>query len=295
MDMVESTFCPEEETKIHRAVSRDGTGIAGRFHGQGPPLVLLPAGPGDSLLCWQYVLPYLSKRFTCYLMDTRGRGLSAEHHDHSRESLVQDIIAFSESIGQPVGLVEWGDCLWAPAAAQSNPAIVAVAAYDPGVNEAMGGEDVTRLMEVVERVAQAVEKDRLEEAARIVIEGIPIYTAEELAEGTPLDFWMEASSNIPVFLREEQQAGESEGHDPTDPSILTRIKIPVLLLNGAKSHPFFRDSVDYLARHLADSRVVMIAEAAHFGPHTRPEDIAKELNRFFTEVFKADDNNRISG
>ena len=294
MNMVGLTSGSNEETKIHHAVSRDGTGIAGRFHGQGPPLVLLPAGPGDSRLCWQYVLPYLSKQFTCYLMDTRGRGLSAEHHDHSRESLVQDIIAFAESIGQPVGLVELGDCLWSLAAAQSNPAIASVAAYDPGVDEAMSGEDARRLMEVVERVAQAVEKDRLEEAARIVIEGIPIYTPEELAEGTPLNFWMEASSNIPLFLR-EQQAGEPEGHDLTDPSILTRIKIPVLLMNGARSHPFFRDSVDYLARHLADSRVAMVAEAGHFGPHTRPEAIAKELNRFFAEVFEAGDNDRISG
>lgn len=149
----------------------------------------------------------------------------------------------------------------------------------------MSDEDAACYMDVFESMAQAAEKGMLKEAARIMAEGIPICTAKELAEGTPLNFWIEASSNIPAFIQQEQQAGESEGHGLTDSSILTKIKIPVLLLNGTKSHLFFRDSVNYLAKHLADPRVVMITGAGHFGPHTRPEAIVKELKRFFTEIF----------
>jgi len=35
-----------------------------------------------------------------------GRGLSANHPDHSPKRLVEDITAFVDSIGEPVGLVE---------------------------------------------------------------------------------------------------------------------------------------------------------------------------------------------
>jgi len=101
----------EDFNQIYRAVSDDGTEIVGRVTGQGPPLVLLPAGPGDSITTWRFLLPFLSDHFTCYLVDTRGRGLSAHSNDHSPERLVQDIKAFIKSIGKPVGLLEWGSTL----------------------------------------------------------------------------------------------------------------------------------------------------------------------------------------
>lgn len=80
-----------QEDRIQRVVSTDGTEIAARVEGQGPPLILLPAGPGDSETSWRPLLPLLSERFTCYLMDTRGRGASTNHPDHSPERLVEDV------------------------------------------------------------------------------------------------------------------------------------------------------------------------------------------------------------
>ena len=97
------------EERTHRAVSSDGTEIVGRVHGHGPPLVLLPGGPGDSETTWRFLLPLLREHFTCYAMDTRGRGLSVDHPDHSPERLADDIVAFAESIGEPVGLVSAGN------------------------------------------------------------------------------------------------------------------------------------------------------------------------------------------
>ncbi len=58
----------------HRATSADGTVIAGRVAGTGPPLLLLPAGPGDAETSWGRLAPHLQDRFTCHLVDTRGRG-----------------------------------------------------------------------------------------------------------------------------------------------------------------------------------------------------------------------------
>lgn len=50
--------------RIHRAVSDDGTTIAGHVRGQGPPLVLVHGVLADSDLDWGPSLPFLTDRFT---------------------------------------------------------------------------------------------------------------------------------------------------------------------------------------------------------------------------------------
>ena len=59
--------------RIHRAVSADGTEIAGRVQGHGPPLILVHGAYGDGEIAWKALLPYLTDRYTCYLPSTRGR------------------------------------------------------------------------------------------------------------------------------------------------------------------------------------------------------------------------------
>jgi pimeloyl-ACP methyl ester carboxylesterase len=270
------------DQRIHRAVSADGTQIAARLHGSGPPLVLLPAGPGDSETSWGKLMPFLSQRFTCYLMNTRGRGLSADYPDHSPQRLVEDVVSFAESIGEPAGLVGWGDALWARVAAEGTSAVSAVAAYEPGADEVMSKELGARLAEVLAHVGDLVAEGRLVQAARTFIDGSNIiYTDEELAGGTPWAFWEAAAPNIPIFLQEEQQAAASGQPGPTDPSVLSRITVPVLLLHGSESRPWFADSIRHIAGHVAEPRIRLIAGAGHFGPHTEPEAVASELIRFF--------------
>jgi len=272
-----------DEHQIHRAVSADGIKIAARVEGHGPSLVLLPAGPGNSEISWGLLLPFLSAHFTCFLLDTRGRGLSEDHPDHSPERLVEDVVAITESIGGPVGMVGWGNGLWARVAAAKTESIGAIAAYEPGANEVMSKETNTRLHEAFSRVADLATAGRLPDAARTFIEHSDVlYTAEELAGGAPGDFWDAAAPGLPVFLREQQLAVESEHPGPTDPSVLARITMPVLLLRGSESTPWFADSVRHVARHLAAPRLRVIPGAGHFGPYTAPEPVANELLRFFT-------------
>jgi pimeloyl-ACP methyl ester carboxylesterase len=79
--------------RIHKATSDDGTEVAAKVVGEGPALVFLPAGPGTSEASWRYVVPHLSASFTCYLVDTRGRGLSAAAEDQRPQRLCDDIVA----------------------------------------------------------------------------------------------------------------------------------------------------------------------------------------------------------
>src|SRR5215211_1407321 len=126
------------DERIHRAVSADGTEIAGRVQGQGPPLVLVHGAYGDGEIAWRSLLPYLTDRFTCYLPSTRGRGLSGDNTDHSPPRLVEDVTAFVDSLGERVCLVGWsGGGAWVLGAAANSGFVAAMTAYEPGVVSVM--------------------------------------------------------------------------------------------------------------------------------------------------------------
>ena len=66
-------------------------------------------------------------------MSTRGRGLSSDNTDHSRERQFEDVAAFVESIGEPVGLFGHSSgAIWALGGAALSPASVrGLAVYEP--------------------------------------------------------------------------------------------------------------------------------------------------------------------
>ncbi|WP_321112575.1 alpha/beta fold hydrolase [Halorussus salinisoli] len=270
------------EMELHRAVSDDGTEIVGRVHGQGPPLVLVPGALGDGETVWESLLPLLTDRFTCYAMSTRGRGLSGHSTDLSIERLVQDINSFVESFDEPVGLMGWSSgALLSLATAENTDAVSAVAAYEPPVFEVMSEDVSARMMDTIGRVGEAAEEDRLVDAARAWIEFVA--NDDELADAAELDFFEALAPNVPIQLQEFEQVLESEGTSPTDPSELTKISVPVLLLQGTQSmpDPWFIDSANHVAEHVADIHVREIADAGHLGPVLKPEAVADELGRFF--------------
>lgn len=269
------------DMRIHRATSKDGTELAARVEGQGPPLVLLPAGPGDSETSWSALLPYVKERFTCYLMDTRGRGLSANHPDHSPDRLMEDVRSFIDSIGEPVRLLEWGTSLWARVAAESGDGITAIAAYEPGVNEVMPEGLASRLGPTFERVGALLAEGKLVEAARAFVENSDVLYVPAEREKVVPDFWVTAAPNLPVFMQEMQQAAESGQPSPNDPSVLGKIQVPVCLLLGTSSKQWFADSVHYVAKHVANSSVREIPGLPHFGPCLNPKPIADELSELF--------------
>jgi pimeloyl-ACP methyl ester carboxylesterase len=160
------------EKRIHRAVSADGTEIAGRVVGEGSALVLVHGGIGHGDLAWKALLPHLTDRFTCYLPSTRGRGLSGDHPDHTPPRLVEDVTAFVDSVGEPVCLVGWsGSGPWCLGAAAQSDSVIAVAAYEPVV-PGSGETDTPRLGAALEKVGMAAADGRLVDAVRAFAAGI---------------------------------------------------------------------------------------------------------------------------
>lgn len=270
-----------DNTSLHKAISEDGITIVGKVIGTGEPLVLLPPGPAECEQGWKDLLPFLIDHFTCYLFNPRGRGLSEDHPDHSPERLTDDVLSFSQSIGQPVTLLEGGSGLWAYTTAQNHPSIRAAAVYEPGVDEVLPDPLADQLGQVFMRVADIAANGRLVEAADYFIEHSHIiYSDEELATGVPKAFWQVAANNIPIFLAEQAAIFESSMPNPMDSTILSKIQVPVLLILGTKTTTYFIDSLKYVANHVQNVHIQKIDQAAHFGICTHPEAVADVLVNF---------------
>jgi pimeloyl-ACP methyl ester carboxylesterase len=273
---------PGSAARVHRAISSDGTEIAGYVIGQGPPLVLVHAGLGDGTLDWAFALPVLRERFTCYCMSMRGRGLSSENSDLSFQRCVDDVVAFAGSVGEPVGLAgPSGGALFVLGAAAASPAIAAAAVCDPIAFDVLSEEDQARFHDAVERMARLAAEGRLAEAARDwMTEWATDREMETLSES---GYLAACSRYVPVLLRALHQA-EEDTYSPTDPSLLSQITVPVVILQGSDAEsvwPWFTRSVRHIADHVADAHVYTVHGAGHMGAWVKPEAYADELARFF--------------
>jgi pimeloyl-ACP methyl ester carboxylesterase len=271
-----------DEDRIHRAVSDDGTEIAGRVLGQGPPLVLVHGAAADGESEWGAQLPRLTQRFTCYVMSTRGRGLSADHADHSPERLVEDIRAFVESIGEPVALAGIsGGGMHVLGAAGRTDAVSAVAVYEPVVFEVADEAYLANFREAVVAVREAVTRCEPAEAARAFLRSIATDAEKELLTGAD-DLLEEAGRFAPVDLLEFQHhIAASAKLSPTDPSTLANISAPVLIMYGDQTpHAVFADGARYVADHVADALVRVIPDAGHLAATLGAEAVADEIERF---------------
>lgn len=261
------------EDRIHVAISNDGTRIAGRVEGHGPPLVLVHGGLGDGEVSWRFMLPFLVDHFTCYQMSTRGRGLSSDNADHSRERQFEDIAAFVESIGEPVVLFGHSmGAVWVlGGAALSAEYVRRVALYEPQVpvTEPRWNDEQDA------RIRTAVSEGRAADAVRLAVEYIGLNDDEQVLFSISPGLEI-AEANIRVAAVEAPELDH-----PLDDVVIEKLVMPVLLIQGTLSGVHFKDSVRHLAERIDHARVVEIAGAGHLGPLTASEAVARELMRFF--------------
>jgi pimeloyl-ACP methyl ester carboxylesterase len=270
--------------RIHRAVSADGTVIAGRVHGQGPPLVLFHGATHDGDLAWNELVPRLADRFTCYLPSWRGQGLSDDSEDHSPPRYSQDATAFVDAIGGLVLVAGWSAGVDAAlAAAVDCRAVAAVALFEPTVLRVIREDDLADLGAALEQVGAAVADGRLADAARAFHRFVA--NDVELA-ALDADYYERSGAAFPSVLRAVEAAEGYVGPEPTDPEALVRIDVPVLLLRGQQTRrtAFYTDSERYIADHVSDPRVRGLPGLGHFAPNLAPEPVAEALIPFFASV-----------
>jgi pimeloyl-ACP methyl ester carboxylesterase len=263
-----------DDDRIHAAVSNDGTEIAGRVQGNGPPLVLVHGGLGDGEVSWFFMLPFLVEHFTCYLMSTRGRGLSAGSADHSRERQFEDVAAYVESIDEPAAMFGHSSgALWALGGAALSPAHVrALALYEPPFPALLPSTSDDQYT----RIRAAVTDGRLADALQIATAEIIGLGAAEQALFSAPGVAERAQAALPMAVQELPELNR-----PFEDALLERLTMPVLVLQGERTRAEFKNAARLLAGRLEDARVAEIAGTGHVGPLTAPEPLAQELVGFF--------------
>jgi len=269
--------------RTHYVTTTDGVIIGGTVHGQGPPLVFLQGVVGDGDIDWQALLPHMTGRFTCYLPSLRGRGLSGDHPDPSVGRLVDDFLAYVDSIGQPTGLVGWsGGASWALAVAAQSDAVDAVAPVEPAMDSLWDEQERAALGDAVARMGELAADGRLTAAVRVFLDFV--FTDEDIAVAEDAGYPQAAGRYVPNMLNVFQQLMEYEGPAPDDPAVLGAISAPVLVLRGTDTKPFWSRFARHVADHVPNSRTREIPGAGHASPLTHPEELAEALTEFFASA-----------
>ena len=266
--------------RTHYVTTTDGVTIGATVHGQGPPLVFLHGAIGDGDLDWQALLGHLTARFTCHLPSLRGRGLSGDHPDLSFGRLVDDVLAYVDSIGEPTGLVGWslGAGLALAVAAQSD-AVDALAPVEPLTPRLMDEQEQAALGDAVARMGELAADGRLTDAVR-AFAGF-LFNDEEIAVAEDTGYFEAAGRYVPNLLTFFQQQMEYEGPTHEDPAVLGAISAPVLVLLGSDTKPYATAAARHVADHVPNARIHEIPGAGHAAPLTHPEALAEALTAFF--------------
>jgi pimeloyl-ACP methyl ester carboxylesterase len=261
--------------RVHRTTSADGTALACSVQGIGPPLALVPGGPADGETGWLGLLPHLVDHVTCFTINTRGRGLSDDHPDHARERLVEDVVAVVESIGDEVHLFgHSAGGTHALEAAASTSALGSLLLYEPTLFELADEPHRRRAADAAARARAAAASGQLAAAARIFLADMAAADDAELQLCDELGAAEGMAPLMPVVLEEVRRSGLPQ---LTSLSLLDHVEVPVHLLHGTTSHPFYREVVRGLVERLADTHVHELPGLGHLGPEVAPAHVAEAL------------------
>jgi pimeloyl-ACP methyl ester carboxylesterase len=260
---------------MHTVRSHDGTTIAYRKSGSGPPLVLIHGSTADHTR-WNAILPDLENSFTVYAVDRRGRGHSGDSGAYELEREFEDVAAVVEAAGSQVNLLghSFGALCAMDAALRTdrlNKLILyepvfqvdGVRLYDPGAREKLEelskqGDPEQLLVSFFRDIVKMSEKDIR------ILQNEPVWQARLNAAHT--------------LVRE--MADEDYRFDPAR---FHKLNVPTLLLVGEKSPPFLQKPTEILAAALPDSQVVIMPGQGHVAMSTAPEMFVSEVINFLSD------------
>lgn len=239
--------------------------------GEGPPLVLLHPGVGDSSI-WEPVLPALLERHRVIRYDARGYGRSPAPRTAYTQS--EDLRSVLDHFGLAravlVGTSMGGKT--AISFALGDPGrVAALGLLVPGVS---GYPDLEsqELMAQIGKLAQAGDMDGL------VALGLRVWGAAGTAPDAPAAEQLRAA--IPGWF-------SSYGHETEDAPAFDRLgelRLPCALLLGEKDMPEVVRCNEAMAAAIPDCRLVRHPDCDHFPTLRAPEAVVRLVTELYARV-----------
>jgi pimeloyl-ACP methyl ester carboxylesterase len=246
--------------------------------GNGPALLFIHGMCGDADV-WRGQVDRLAGRFRCVAYDRRGHTRSSQGDEpESVATHAADAAALIEALRltRPVVVGSSGGARIAVELARARPELLAGAVFS---EPPIFGLDPTAGPAFLSEIAAAVRPAAETGGPRAAVDAFFPVVCPGLwsrIDETAKDRYR---NNGPMMLAE--LTGPAY---PLTTADLPSITLPCLVLAGTISHPALRSIATILARGLPDARLVELEESGHVTYAERPEEFARAVTAFATEV-----------
>lgn len=260
---------------MRHVVSNDGTHIAYQRSGSGPPLVLVH-GTGTDHTYWDPLIPDLTRSFTVYAVDRRGRGHSGDTPPYAIQREFADVAALVESIPGHVDVVghSYG-ALCSLEAARLTTRIHKLVLYEPPMYTTVEVPDPAAILH---RFNDLVDAGKNEEALLMLYE-VGQTPPAELNVMRSLPNWQARILAAPTIPREVI----SVRNYSFDPDRFRDVKTLIRFLLGGDSPPIYKEATRTLHASLPKSRIVLLPGQQHEAVATAPDLLVREVTGFLLE------------
>lgn len=232
----------EAMIKLRSTISADGTTIAYETSGDGPPLIVV-----GGLMCDRAKMRNLatafSKTFTVFNFDRRGRGESGNTLPYAPQKEIEDIAALAALAGH--GAILYGHSSGAGLAllaAGAGLPIEALVLHEPpyGPNDP---DSIAQTRDFSTSQLAAIERGDHPEAVSAFYGAIGM-TEDDIARLLDDQHFM---AMVPTMAHDISVMGEIETGGIVPDEIVQGLTIPVLVLIGGETMPFFHDTAKHIA------------------------------------------------
>lgn len=267
---------PDRDEELETVTSADGTKIAFKRTGSGPPLVLVHGTTADHT-AWRVVLPGFEEHVTGYAMDRRGRGESGDAVEYELEWEAEDVAAVVDAIDEPVTLLgHSGGGLFSLEAALQTDNLHKLILYEPAISvddHEFSSDEVRAEMKTL------LDSGENEQALILFLQEVANFSPAEIDQLRAAPNWRDRVHAAHTAYRESRVETEYK----FDPARFTDMTTPTLLLSGSESPSQYKDAVDTLNNVLPNSRIAVFDGHAHVAHYTAPERFTDEVLTFIRE------------
>ena len=261
---------------MKKVLSRDGTPIAYDKTGQGPALIIV-AGAFQGRMAMSPYVESLSKRFTVYNYDRRGRGDSGDTQPYAVAREIEDMDALIQEAGEAAFVFggSSGGVLTLDAAAHGSN-LTKLAVYEPPVVVDDSRDPVA--IDMVDQLKNMVASGRRGDAAELFMTKGSLMPAEMVAGMRTQPFWTEVEAVAHTLVYDAVIMDGTMRGTPLLRDRWSAVTIPTLVMYGGEGPAWSRNAAENLVDLLPRAEGKALPGQFHT---LTPDILVPVLEKFF--------------